>query len=59
MAGVAPCSRTIASTSRATFKFEGRGNPWLMIVDSRATIGELLASAAATSGEKTSADFMP
>ena len=51
VAGVAPCARTIASTSRATSKFVGRGSPWLMIVDSRATMGEPDAMAAATSSE--------
>ena len=51
VAGMAPCERTISSTSRATCKLDGRGNPWLMMVDSKATIGLCAASAAATSGD--------
>ena len=39
VAGTAPPSRTICSTSRAIATFCGYGIPWLMIVDSRATTG--------------------
>ena len=53
VAGVAPCSRTIDSTSRATSRFDGRGSPWLIIVDSSATTGFPAARAAATSGDGT------
>ena len=53
VAGVAPCARTISSTSRATSRLEGRGRPWLMIVDSSATTGLPAARAAATSGDVT------
>ncbi|CAB4586555.1 unannotated protein [freshwater metagenome] len=51
VAGTAPCARTISSTSMATLRFEGRGSPWLMIVDSSATIGAPDFRAAATSVE--------
>ena len=51
VAGTAPCARTISSTSMATLKFDGRGRPWLMIVDSSATIGAPNFRAAATSAE--------
>jgi hypothetical protein len=37
VAGVAPRERTMSSTSAATRRFSGRGSPWLMMVDSRAT----------------------
>ena len=39
VAGQAPCSRTMSSNSRATSRLRGRGRPWAMIVDSRATTG--------------------
>ncbi len=39
VAGIAPLSRTIDSTSLATSRFVGRGKPWLMMVDSNATTG--------------------
>ncbi len=50
VAGTAPPSRTICSTSRAIATFWGYGIPWLMIVDSSATTGVPAASASATSG---------
>ena len=51
IAGIAPWARMIACTSRANSKFNGRGSPWLKIVDSRATMGDFDAIAAATSSE--------
>ena len=51
VAGMAPFSRTMVSTSRATSKLVGRGKPWLMIVDSKATIGAPFLRAFSTSGE--------
>ena len=39
VAGTAPPSRTICSTSRAIATLCGYGIPWLMIVDSSATTG--------------------
>ena len=39
VAGTAPCSRTVASISRATRRLSGRGSPWAMIVLSSATTG--------------------
>ena len=50
VAGTAPPSRTICSTSRAIATLCGYGIPWLMIVDSSATTGAPAASASATSG---------
>ena len=58
VAGTAPCRRTVASTSRATRRFSGRGRPWLMMVDSRATTGRPDCRAAATSGEYSRAGAM-
>ena len=49
-AGVAPISRMSASTARAVSRLAGNGMPWVMMVDSRATIGRPMARAAATSG---------
>ena len=46
VAGTAPPSRTAASDARATSRFCGYGRPWLMSVDSSATIGRRSASAA-------------
>ena len=51
VAGTAPASRTIRSHSSATSRLEGRGNPWLIIVDSRATTGRPDLSAASTSAD--------
>jgi len=53
VAAVAPREATMASISRATRRFSGRGNPWLMIVDSRATTGVPDSKASATSGWTT------
>ena len=39
VAGTAPRSATACSNSRAAAMFSGRGRPWVMIVDSRATSG--------------------
>ncbi len=58
VAGVTPRSRRIASKSRAASRLRGRGRPWLMIVDSRATTGSPAAKAAATSGESESGSAM-
>jgi hypothetical protein len=52
VAGAAPFLRTISSTSLATSRLVGLGSPWLIIVDSRATIGAPDLIACATSGEK-------
>src|SRR5262249_22681053 len=49
VAGTAPVARTTSSTCRATSRLSGRGRPWLMIVDSRATTGRPAASADPTS----------
>ncbi len=49
VAGTAPRDRTMSSTSVATRRFSGRGSPWLMMVDSRATTAVPAASASATS----------
>ena len=46
------------SHSIATARFDGRGNPWLIIVDPRATMGLLAAIAADTSAEYLIALFM-
>ena len=51
VAGTAPASWTIRSHSRATSRLEGRGKPWLIIVDSSATTGFPALSASATSAE--------
>ena len=51
VAGTAPCSRTQSSICRATSKFVGRGRPWLMMVDSRATTPILSSNAFCTSSE--------
>ena len=50
VAGTAPPSRTICSTSRAIATLCGYGMPWLMMVDSSATTGRPAARASATSG---------
>src|ERR1017187_3325673 len=50
VAGTTPAARSIASSSKATSRLRGRGRPWLMIVDSRATTGRPASSAARTSG---------
>ena len=50
VAGTTPAARSIASSSKATSRLRGRGRPWLMIVDSRATTGRPASSAAWTSG---------
>ena len=39
VAGTAPAGADASSISRATRRLSGRGRPWLMIVDSRATTG--------------------
>ena len=49
VAGTAPRERTMSSTSVATRRFSGRGRPWLMMVDSRATTAAPAASASDTS----------
>lgn len=49
VAGTAPPSRTMASTSRAVSRLAGYGMPWLMIVDSSATTGAPRSIASATS----------
>ena len=49
VAGMAPPRLIMASTSRAISKLAGYGMPWAMMVDSRATTGLPLASAARTS----------
>src|SRR5664279_4658560 len=49
VAGVTPCPRRTSSAATATSRFRGRGNPWVMIVDSKATTGRPCASASATS----------
>ncbi len=54
VAGTAPPSRTICSTSRAIATLWGYGIPWLMIVDSSATTGRPWASASRTSGATAS-----
>ena len=52
VAGVTPVSRKMLSNSSAAAWLRGRGRPWLMMVDSRATTGRPAASAAATSSER-------
>ena len=47
VAGTAPRERTMSSTSVATRRFSGRGRPWLMMVDSRATTAAPAARASA------------
>ena len=49
VAGVAPSSRTISSTARATSRFSGRGRPWAISVLSSATTGRPASSASETS----------
>ena len=49
VAGVAPCARTTASTASAVSRFSGHGIPCATIVDSSATTGRPVMSAAATS----------
>ncbi len=49
VAGTAPCSRMMPSTSTAIATFCGYGMPWLMIVLSRATTGRPAVSASRTS----------
>src|ERR1700722_10058876 len=53
VAGTAPISRTASSTVSAVSTLRGKGMPWVMIVDSSATIGFLADLASATSGEKS------
>ncbi len=50
VAGQAPSSRAMASSSRATSRLRGRGRPWAMMVDSRASTGVPSRRARATSG---------
>ena len=50
VAGTAPWSRTICSTSVANSTFCGKGRPWLMMVLSSATTGRPSRRASATSG---------
>ena len=52
VAGTAPRSATASSNSRAARMFSGRGRPWVMIVDSRATSGSPSPSARATVSER-------
>ena len=52
VAGTAPAARMSASTARAVSTFVGRGMPWVMMVDSRATSGRRAAKASATSVAK-------
>ena len=59
VAGVTPRSRRIASNSRAASRLRGRGRPWEMIVDSRATTGRDAARASATSAERCKGDIAP
>jgi len=40
VAGVAPWARTVASISCASRRFTGCGKPWVITVDSKATIGK-------------------
>ena len=54
VAGAAPAARTSASTARAVSRLAGKGMPWVMMVDSRATSGRRAAIASATSAEKAS-----
>ena len=54
VAGTAPPSRTACSISRATRRLSGRGRPWLMIVDSRATTGGPRRAPSATSSDSGS-----
>src|SRR4051812_15133485 len=49
VAGTAPLDRTTSSISRATRRLSGRGNPWAMIVLSRATTGRPSSRAVRTS----------
>jgi len=55
VAGSAPTLVTAHSAARATSRFRGRGNPWVMSVDSRATMGLPAARAADTSPRTASA----
>ena len=55
VAGTAPPSRMIRSTSVAIATFCGYGMPWLMIVLSSATTGRPAASASRTSSVSASA----
>ena len=50
VAGTPPLSRTAASDARATSRLAGYGRPWLISVDSRATIGRPARRASSTSG---------
>ena len=54
MAGTAPASRMIPSTSSAISTLRGYGMPWLMMVDSSATSGAPSRTAVAASGESAS-----
>ena len=50
VAGIAPCSRMIFSTSRAKLRFSGYGMPWLRMVLSSATTGLPVRTASSISG---------
>jgi hypothetical protein len=50
VAGTAPPARTSASSARASARLRGRGMPWQIRVDSRATTGCRRRRASATSG---------
>ncbi len=52
VAGTAPAARISASTARAVSRLCGNGMPWVMMVDSSATIGWRAAMAVATSAAK-------
>ena len=58
VAGVAPAARTSASTARAVSRLAGKGMPWVMMVDSRATRGRRAAMASAASVAKASGGVM-
>ena len=58
VAGTAPRARIMLSHSWATKRLDGRGKPWLIIVDSSATMGVPAAIAAETSAEYLIALFM-
>src|SRR5262249_4754272 len=59
VAGTAPAARTAASAARAVSRFTGKGNPWLMSVDSRATTGRPTCTAAATSSRTSNSGVLP
>ena len=58
VAGTTPESTRTCSKCRAASRLPGRGNPWAMSVDSRATIGVPDASASATLGATESGEAM-